>query len=599
MAEARTPLAAGAWLWRPAVPCLARPREAARRRFAKGDSIDDSQSDYHRAAGAGADDRLADHLRPADRVLYCLRDRRGQRRGRRFPGAPVQPALRRSAPISIRSPTRRCWCRSTFRWPCSTRSRSGWPSSSSAATCSSSAAVVLSWMLDQPIEMRPLAVSKVNTVAQIVLAAVVLGDLAFVGRSDGAAHGAGLSRRRPHGCLGGGLSGRLGAPHGHGRKRRRFAVRTQRGGSPIVNRQTQVALFWLGALAVLVLALFVLRQILLPFVVGMALAYALDPGRRLAAAARLQPHGRDLPDPHPDRHRVRADLRSGRADRSSTSSSTSLSACRATSQKLQGMLGPVLDSECGALPRHRCRKPAHVAVRVPDAAAPHSSRRCCRRLWTGGARGHRHRLAVCHHAVRRLLHAARLGPADRPGSTAFCRATMPTRSGSSAAPIDDKVAAFVRGQMLSGLVLGMFYAVGLVAIGLNFGLLIGLAAGIMSFIPYVGFAVGFTVSILIALVQFWPDWIWIAATVGVFMVGQVLEGYILQPLPDRHARRPASGLAAVLAVRLWPSVRLRRPADRDSRRGGGRRAAPLRDPALSGEQPSTAATAAPAAGDDR
>jgi predicted PurR-regulated permease PerM len=87
----------------------------------------------------------------------------------------------------------------------------------------------------------------------------------------------------------------------------------------------------------------------------------------------------------------------------------------------------------------------------------------------------------------------------------------------------------VRGQMLSGLVLGMFYAAGLVAIGLNFGLLIGLAAGILSFIPYFGFAVGFTVSILIAVVQYWPDWIWLAATVAVLMVGQVLEGYILQP----------------------------------------------------------------------
>ena len=98
-----------------------------------------------------------------------------------------------------------------------------------------------------------------------------------------------------------------------------------------------------------------------------------------------------------------------------------------------------------------------------------------------------------------------------------------------AAAIDAKVAAFVRGQMLSGLVLGIFYAAGLVAIGLNYGLLIGLAAGILSFIPYFGFAVGFVVSIVIAIVQFWPDWIWLAATIGVFMVGQVLEGYVLQP----------------------------------------------------------------------
>ena len=78
--------------------------------------------------------------------------------------------------------------------------------------------------------------------------------------------------------------------------------------------------------------------------------------------------------------------------------------------------------------------------------------------------------------------------------------------------MDEKVAAFVRGQMLSGTVLGIFYAAGLVAIGLNYGLLVGLAAGILSFIPYLGFTSGFVASIVIALVQFWPDWIWLAAT---------------------------------------------------------------------------------------
>lgn len=95
--------------------------------------------------------------------------------------------------------------------------------------------------------------------------------------------------------------------------------------------------------------------------------------------------------------------------------------------------------------------------------------------------------------------------------------------------IDGKIAAFVRGQFLSGLILGIFYASGLVAVGLNYGLLIGLLSGVLSFIPYLGFAVGFILSILIAIAQFWPDWIWIAAVIAVFMVGQVLEGYVLQP----------------------------------------------------------------------
>lgn len=98
-----------------------------------------------------------------------------------------------------------------------------------------------------------------------------------------------------------------------------------------------------------------------------------------------------------------------------------------------------------------------------------------------------------------------------------------------AGEIDEKVAAFVRGQVVVCLLLGSFYAAGLMLVGLNYGLLIGLLAGILSFIPYLGFAVGFFVSIAIALVQFWPDWIWIVAVVVVFMLGQLFEGYVLQP----------------------------------------------------------------------
>jgi predicted PurR-regulated permease PerM len=98
-----------------------------------------------------------------------------------------------------------------------------------------------------------------------------------------------------------------------------------------------------------------------------------------------------------------------------------------------------------------------------------------------------------------------------------------------ASEIDNKVAAFVRGQLFVGFLLGVFYAAGLMTIGLNYGLLIGLASGILSFIPYLGFTVGFVLAIVVALVQFWPNWVLLLATVAVFMIGQFLEGYILQP----------------------------------------------------------------------
>ncbi|MEN3791235.1 AI-2E family transporter [Fulvimarina sp. MAC3] len=95
--------------------------------------------------------------------------------------------------------------------------------------------------------------------------------------------------------------------------------------------------------------------------------------------------------------------------------------------------------------------------------------------------------------------------------------------------IDLSVAGFVRGQGSVCLILATFYAVGLTLVGLNFGLLIGLFAGLISFIPYIGSMLGLVLSIGVALVQFWPDWPWIIAVAAVFFTGQFFEGNILQP----------------------------------------------------------------------
>jgi predicted PurR-regulated permease PerM len=95
--------------------------------------------------------------------------------------------------------------------------------------------------------------------------------------------------------------------------------------------------------------------------------------------------------------------------------------------------------------------------------------------------------------------------------------------------IDTAVAGFVRGQGTLCLVLGLFYGISLTLAGLNFGLLIGLFAGFISFIPYVGSITGLILSVGVALVQFWPDWIPVAIVAGIFFAGQFLEGNILQP----------------------------------------------------------------------
>jgi len=95
--------------------------------------------------------------------------------------------------------------------------------------------------------------------------------------------------------------------------------------------------------------------------------------------------------------------------------------------------------------------------------------------------------------------------------------------------IDATIAGFVRGQGSVCIILGVIYAVGLSIIGLNFGLLIGLFAGLISFIPYVGSMVGLVLALIVAIVQFWPDFVMIGAVVAVFAVGQFFEGNILQP----------------------------------------------------------------------
>ncbi|MEP9389009.1 AI-2E family transporter [Mesorhizobium sp. KR9-304] len=98
-----------------------------------------------------------------------------------------------------------------------------------------------------------------------------------------------------------------------------------------------------------------------------------------------------------------------------------------------------------------------------------------------------------------------------------------------ATDINSATAGFVRGQGTLCLILGIMYAVGLTLTGLNFGILIGLFAGLISFIPYVGSLVGLVLSVGVAFVQFWPDWIMVVAVACVFFVGQFIEGNILQP----------------------------------------------------------------------
>ncbi len=98
-----------------------------------------------------------------------------------------------------------------------------------------------------------------------------------------------------------------------------------------------------------------------------------------------------------------------------------------------------------------------------------------------------------------------------------------------ASDIDATLASFIRGQGTVCLILGIYYAAGLMLTGLQFGLVVGFVAGLITFIPYVGALVGGALAVGLALFQFWGDWIWIGAVAGIFALGQFMEGNILTP----------------------------------------------------------------------
>ncbi len=99
--------------------------------------------------------------------------------------------------------------------------------------------------------------------------------------------------------------------------------------------------------------------------------------------------------------------------------------------------------------------------------------------------------------------------------------------------VDRILSAWLRGQAICCLLLALFYAVTLTLVGLDLGLIVGISAGMLSFIPYVGSILGGVTSIALALAQF--QWQGVTVVAGIFVLGQLLEGYVIYPrfLGDR------------------------------------------------------------------
>ena len=313
-----------------------------------------------------------------------------------------------------------------------------------------------------------------------------------------------------------------------------------------MNLQRQV-LFWIGALAVFVLLLWILSDVLLPFIAGMALAYFLNP-----LADRLEARGMN---------RLAATLLV-----------TGLFIL--TFVLIAIVVVPVLGSQLVSFIE---RVPEYLA-QLQALILSESNQQWLRNLigddnidlrkslgglvgeganWAGALlqglwSGGRALISVVAVFVVTpivtlylLLDWHRM--VDKVDSWLPRQHRQTIRE--LAHEIDGALAGFVRGQALVSLILGSFYAITLTLAGLNFGLLIGFAAGILNFVPYLGSTTGLLIAGGVALAQFWPEWIPIAIVVGLFFFGQFIEGYFLQPklVGDRVGLHPVWLIFALFA----------------------------------------------------
>jgi predicted PurR-regulated permease PerM len=306
--------------------------------------------------------------------------------------------------------------------------------------------------------------------------------------------------------------------------------------------------FWVAAAIVFVLILWLLNDILLPFVVGMAVAYLLDP-----VVARLQ--------------------RLGLSRTWATTTVTILAVLLAV-----GVAMAILPPLFGEVQSLIVKAPQYIvqaAARVQPLIEPLREKLGLPSLslqdlqadatqWAGQV------LAVAGSVAGGL---ARRGVAFinllalvflTPVVTFYLLRDWEKLIGAldEALPLDHAdtirklaresnaaIAGYVRGQALVCIALGSIYAIGLSLVGLQFGLIIGLIAGAISFIPFVGTFVGAVMALGMALAQFPPDWWGVAKVAAVFLFGQSMEGNVLSPklVGDRVGLHPVWIMFALLA----------------------------------------------------
>ncbi|MDP2331882.1 MAG: AI-2E family transporter [Reyranella sp.] len=306
--------------------------------------------------------------------------------------------------------------------------------------------------------------------------------------------------------------------------------------------------FWLAAAAAFLLVLWLLNDILLPFVVGMVVAYFLDP-----VVARLQ--------------------RLGLSRTMATTAVTVVAVLLAI-----GIATAILPPLFGQLQGLITKAPEYVvkaAMRIQPLIEPLLERFGLQPLsvhdlqaeagqWAGKALavagGVAGQVAQRGVAIINLLGLLFITPVvtfymlrDWEKVLAAIDSALPLDHADTirklARESNAAIAGYVRGQALVCLCLGSIYAIGLSLAGLQFGLVIGLIAGAISFIPFVGTFVGAVMAIGMALVQFPPEWMGVVKVAAVFLFGQTLEGNVLSPklVGDRVGLHPVWIMFALLA----------------------------------------------------
>ncbi|WP_296383898.1 AI-2E family transporter [Reyranella sp.] len=306
--------------------------------------------------------------------------------------------------------------------------------------------------------------------------------------------------------------------------------------------------FWAGIAAGFLLLLWLLNDILLPFVVGAVVAYFFDP-----LVMRLQ--------------------RAGLPRTSATTVVTIIAALIAVGVAMAIL--PPLFGQVQALIAKAPQYAVSVAQRVQPMIEPVREKMNLPPLslqelqadatkWAGEALALvgslAGKLAQRGVAIINLLSLLFLTPVvtfyllrDWPKVMASVNQALPLDHAdmirSLARESNAAVAGYVRGQALVCLCLGMIYGIGLTLVGLQFGFVIGLIAGLISFIPFVGTLVGATLSIGMALAQFPPDWMGVVKVAVVFAVGYLLESNVLSPklVGDRVGLHPVWIMFALLA----------------------------------------------------